>query len=256
MIFDTHAHYDDTAFDEDREALLNSLQEHGIGMVIDVGSSLATTKAAIALSEQHDFIYAAAGVHPSETMELEEQPDGFDRLREMCSYKKVKAIGEIGLDYHYPDPERQIQQKWFRRQLNLARELHLPVSLHSRDAAMDTLQILQEEKAGEIGGVMHCYSYSPEQVSDYLKMGFCFGIGGVLTFTNAKKLKGAVAEMPLSQILLETDCPYLAPVPHRGERNSSLNLPLVITAIAEIKGVSEEEVIRVTQQNAERLFSI
>ena len=166
------------------------------------------------------------------------------------------AIGEIGLDYHWEEPEPEVQKHWFLRQLDLAREVSLPIIVHSRDAAKDTLDIMKSEKAGELGGVIHCFSYSVEMAREYLNMGFYLGIGGVLTFNNAKKLKEVVEYMPMDQLVLETDCPYLSPVPNRSKRNSSLNLPYVVKAVSEIKGVSEEEVIAVTRENARRMYRL
>lgn len=252
MIFESHAHYDDEAFDEDREELLISLREHGIDQVINVGASLESCRITLDLMEKYSFIYGAMGVHPSETAELNEE--NFAWLREQCAADKVVAVGEIGLDYHWKEPEPQVQKVWFERQLMLARETGLPVIIHSRDAARDTLDMIQALHAGETGGVIHCYSYTKEMAREYLQMGYYFGIGGVITFQNSKKLKEAVEYIPLDRILLETDSPYLAPEPYRGKRNSSLNLPYVAQAIADLKGVSYEEVVEVTEENAKRLF--
>lgn len=254
MIFETHAHYDDEAFHQDREALLESLKEHGIKYVINVGASLQSTKNTIRLMEKYPFIYGALGVHPSETAELNEE--NFFWLKQQYSLEKAIAVGEIGLDYYWKEPDRQIQQKWFRRQLRLAKEVKLPVVIHSREAARDTLDIMKEEKAEEIGGEIHCFSYTKEMAREFLNMDFYFGIGGVVTFQNARKLKEAVEYIPLDKILLETDCPYLAPVPFRGKRNSSLNIPYVAEEIARIKGINSERVIEITNYNARKLFSI
>lgn len=254
MIFESHAHYDDEAFDEDREALLLSLRERGIGTVLNIGASLTGSEETVKLAEQYPFIYGAVGVHPGEIGELNEE--NFARLRTLCDHEKVVAVGETGLDYHYPEPDKALQKKWFERQLELARETELPVIIHSREAAKDTLDIMKALNAGEIGGVVHCFSYGKEMAREYLDMDFYFGIGGVVTFPNAKKLKEAVEYIPMEKILLETDSPYLAPQPHRGERNSSLNLPYVAEAIAELKGISCEEVERITQENARRLFRV
>ena len=254
MIFDTHAHYDDEAFDEDREALLLSLAENGIGAVVNIGASIQTTKNTLELMRRYPFVYGAVGVHPSETAELN---DGLmEWLRSAAEEEKVVAIGEIGLDYHYEEPEPEVQKHWFVRQLDLAREVKLPVVIHSRDAAKDTLDIIKAERAGELGGVIHCFSYSLEMAKEYLDLGFYLGIGGVLTFSNAKKLKEVVEYMPLERIVLETDCPYLSPAPNRGQRNSSLNLPYVVRAISEIKGVPAEKVIEVTEQNVRAMYRI
>ena len=254
MIFESHAHYDDEAFDEDREALLSSFAEHGIGTVINIGASMSGSEATVKLAEQYPFFYGAVGVHPSEVEELDE--DSFERLRTLCGHKKVVAVGETGLDYHYPEPAVALQKEWFARQLTLAGEVNLPVIIQSREAAKDTLDIMQALRAGEIGGVVHCFSYAKEMAREYLSMDFYFGIGGVITFKNAKKLKEAVEYIPIDKILLETDSPYLSPEPHRGERNSSLNLPYVAKEIAAIKGLSYEEVVERTEENARRLFGL
>lgn len=252
MIFESHAHYDDDVFDEDREELLTSLRDHGIDRVINVGASLDSCKITLQLMEQYPFMYGSMGVHPGETGELNEEK--FLWLREQCAVDKVVAVGEIGLDYHWKEPEVSVQKLWFERQMELAREVHLPVIIHSREAARDTLDIMQALHAGEIGGVIHCFSYTKEIAREYLQMDYYFGIGGVITFQNAKKLKEAVEYIPMDRILLETDSPYLAPEPHRGKRNSSLNLPYIAQEIAVIKGISYEDVVRITEENAERLF--
>lgn len=253
-IFDTHAHYDDEAFDEDRDALLAELPENGIARVVNVGASLASCGRTIELMNRYDYIYGAIGVHPSETAELNDE--AFEWLRQQCQLEKCVAVGEIGLDYYWDEPDRELQREWFRRQLNLARELAKPVIIHSRDAAKDTVDLMTEEHAEEIGGVIHCYSYTKETAEVFLKMGFYFGIGGVLTFKNAKKLKEAVAYIPLDRIVLETDCPYLAPEPNRGKRNSSLNIPYVVKALAEIKGVEEETVRKAAWENAHKMYRL
>lgn len=252
MIFDTHAHYDDEAFDEDRDRVLMGLKEAGVGTVLNVGASMASSESTLALTEQYPFVYGSAGVHPSETAELDEEK--FQRLCEILKDPKILAVGEIGLDYYWEEPEHEIQKKWFLRQLELARQMQLPVIIHSRDAAKDTLDMMKEARAGEIGGVIHCFSYGTEIAREYLNMGFFLGIGGVLTFKNAKKLKEVAAYAPIEQIVLETDCPYMAPTPHRGTRNTSANLPYVVNALAEIKGILPEQVIEITEQNARRLY--
>ena len=254
MIFESHAHYDDEAFDGDREELLSSFAANGIGTVVNIGASLASCRQTLKLMEQYPFIYGAMGVHPSETGELTEE--SFAWLEKQCAVDKVVAVGEIGLDYHWKEPEVSIQKKWFERQLELAGKVSLPVIIHSRDAAKDTLDILKGCKAQEIGGVVHCFSYTKEIAREYLNMDFYFGIGGVLTFQNAKKLKEAVSYIPMEKILIETDSPYLSPEPYRGRRNSSLNLPYVIRELAILKNLSEDEVISITEQNAKKLFDI
>lgn len=252
MIFETHAHYDDEKFDEDRAELLSSMQENGIGRIINVSANLESLENTRKLMEAYPFIYGAFGLHPDEVGDLNE--DVMERMRGLCRLEKAVAVGEIGLDYYWDKENHEKQQYWFRRQIVLAREEKLPMIIHSREAAADTLRVMKEEKSEEIGGVIHCFSYSAEMAEEYLKMGFYLGIGGVVTFKNAKKIKEVVQMAPMERILLETDSPYLAPVPYRGKRNSSLYLPYVVREIAEIKGISEEEVIEITEKNAVRLF--
>ncbi len=251
-IFDTHAHYDDVAFDGDREQLLNCLMENGIGNIINVGADIQSTRNTLLLTQQYPFVYGAAGVHPNETGELNDEQMNW--LRQIARKEKIIAIGEIGLDYYWKESEPEIQKYWFIRQLELAREIKLPIIVHSRDAARDTLDIIKAERAEEIGGVIHCFSYGMELAREYLQMGFYLGIGGVITFRNAKKLKEVVKYAPLDQLVLETDCPYLSPEPNRGKRNSSLNLPYVAEQIGKIKGIPADEVIAITSRNAEKLF--
>lgn len=254
MIFETHAHYDDEAFDEDRDVLLSSMRENGIEYIVNVGANLKSTTASIELARKYPFIYAAAGVHPSDTGELDEER--FLWLKEQCLFEKVVAVGEIGLDYYWDNVAREVQKFWFERQLDLAREIKKPVIIHSRDAAKDTFDIMTAKNAEEIGGVVHCYSYSPEMALDYVKMGFYIGIGGVVTFQNGKKMKEVVEAVPMERILLETDSPYLSPEPNRGKRNTSLNLPYVAQKIADIKGISYDEVVAVTAENAKKMYKI
>ena len=256
MIFETHAHYDDERFEEDREELITSMPERGVGTIINVGASIESTKTTLALSERYKFVYAAVGVHPSDISGLNEET--FAWLKEQTKREKVVAVGEIGLDYYWDkEPEIQKQQRyWFAEQMKLAREVSLPVIIHSRDAAADTMEVMKSVHAEEIPGVIHCYSYSKEMAQEFIKMGYYIGVGGVVTFKNAKKLKETVQEIPLERILLETDCPYMAPEPHRGERNDSSYIPFVIAKIAELKGITPEEVEQVTRENAERLFRI
>ena len=252
MIFDTHVHYDDRQYDEDREILIFSLAEKGIGNVVNIGADMASSERALELAHKYGFIYAAVGVHPSEVEELNDE--AMDRLKAWSVDERCVAIGEIGLDYHWPDPAPEIQKKWFVRQLDLAREVKLPVVIHSRDAAKDTMDIMHSEHAEDIGGVVHCFSYSKEIAMEYVKMGWYIGVGGVVTFKNAKKLVETVEAIPLESIVLETDCPYMAPVPHRGERNSSIFLSHVAEKIAEIKNISVAEVENVTYQNALNIY--
>lgn len=254
MIFETHAHYDDEAFDIDREELLSSLQGEGIAFVVNVSASIASSKETIELTKKYPFLYGAIGVHPSDTAELDE--DKFQWLKEATKQEKIVSIGEIGLDYYWDTPERDIQKLWFERQMELAKEVKLPAIIHSRDAAQDTLNMIKSANLKEVGGVIHCFSYGVEMAREYLNMGFYLGIGGVITFKNAKKLKEVVEYAPLEQIVLETDCPYLAPEPYRGKRNSSLYLPYVAKEIARIKNIDYDEVIEVTLKNAKNMYKI
>ena len=254
MIFDTHAHYDDDAFDEDRDALLAGMQEAGVEYIVNIGASMASSERSLALAKKFPFIYAAVGVHPDEVGELTEEK--LQQLKEWSMHEKVKAIGEIGLDYYWDKEGHDLQKHWFMRQMELAHERKLPMIVHSREAAKDTLDMVTAAKPLNLSGIIHCYSYSVEQARDYLNMGYYLGIGGVLTFKNAKKLKEVAEYAPLSQIVLETDCPYLAPVPFRGKRNDSSKLSYVAEELAAIKQVSVEEVIRTTTENGKKLYGI
>ena len=254
MIFESHAHYDDPAFDEDREELLGSMREHGIEYIINVAASLATTESTIALTEQYPFIYGAAGVHPDDTKELNEER--FAWLREQCAREKIVAVGEIGLDYYWDSTPREVQKKWFVRQLELAKETGLPVIIHSREAAQETFELIREHHAGTTGGVIHCFSYAREMAEAYVKLGYFIGVGGVVTFKNARKLKETVVEIPLTSIVLETDCPYLAPEPNRGKRNNSAYIRYVAEEIAKIKGITYEEVVAQTEENARKMYRL
>ncbi len=254
MIIDSHAHYDDEAFIEDRDFILSNLQDNGIELVVNIGASMQMSEDSVALSNCYDHVYAVVGVHPDEVAELDEAK--IEVLRNWSTNKKVVAIGEIGLDYSRENCDKELQKEWFCRQLDLARECDLPVVVHSRDASKDTLDILQGSHGVGQRGIIHCYSYSAETAKAYLKMGYYFGIGGVVTFKNAVKLKEAVALIPLDRIVLETDCPYLAPTPHRGKRNDSSYLTLVAEEIAKIKGITVEEVIEQTTKNSKRIYEI
>ena len=253
-IFDTHAHYDDEAFDADREELIGSLRENGIGAVVNVGASMASCKTTLNLVKQYPFFYGALGVHPNETAELTEAD--MDWIKEKAGEKKIVAIGEIGLDYYWDEPDRKIQKEWFVRQLALARETGLPVIIHSRDAAKDTLDMMKAEQNGLTGGVIHCFSYEVEMAREYLDMGYFLGIGGVLTFKNSRKLKEVAEYAPLSSLVLETDCPYMAPEPVRGTRCDSSLIRYVGEYIAQLRGISAEEVFRTTAENARRVYGL
>ena len=251
-IFDTHAHYDDEDFNEDRDALLMSMKEHGVGTIVNIAANTRSCRTTLELAEKYPFVYGALGIHPSDSGDLVEEDMLW--IKEHSSHEKIVAIGEIGLDYYWDNVERDVQKKWFVRQLELAKEVKLPVVIHSRDAAQDTVDIMKAEQAQEIGGVVHCYSYSRELARTFLDMGFYFGIGGVVTFNNGRKLKEVVEYLPMDRIVLETDSPYLAPVPFRGKRNDSRKLSYVVEQIANIKGISPEEVQQTTTQNAYNLY--
>lgn len=253
MIFETHAHYDDEQFDTDRDELLRSMEEGGVGTIVNVSATYESCENVVKLAEKYPFLYAAVGVHPDEVGALNEVT--FARMKELFSNPKVVAVGEIGLDYYWDNESHDLQKEWFVRQLALARELHLPVLIHSRDAAADTMEIMKAYGQG-LDGVIHCFSYSKEMAREYVKMGYYIGVGGVVTFKNAKKMKEVVEEVPLESILLETDCPYLAPEPNRGKRNSSLNLVYVAQKIAQIKGVTYEEVVAQTEENARKMYRL
>ena len=253
MIIDTHAHYDDEAFNDDRDELLQSFCENGICRVIDAAADVKSLDDVMALCEKYPFIYGTIGIHPDNIGEVDDAV--FEKISKYCDYEKTVAVGEVGLDYHWNKENKSQQIEMFGRFADLAREKKLPLVIHSRDAAEDTLNVIKDKNIGDIGAVMHCYSYSPEMAKQLLDMGLYFGIGGVATFKNARKLVEAIKYLPLASLLLETDCPYLAPVPHRGERNCSLYIPFVVRKIAEIKNVSEEDVIRQTNENARKLFT-
>lgn len=257
MIFDTHAHYDDTAFDEDREAVLSSLKKQGVGTVVNVCASPDSLKLVGALTERYPFLYGAVGIHPDYAGEMTEEL--YAQLWKQADEEKIVAIGEIGLDYHWNEAPGDVQKYWFQRQLLLALEKELPVIIHSREATQETLEIMcnaYKESGGNLRGVIHCFSGSVEIAKKYTDMGFYIGVGGVVTFKNGKKLKEVAEAVPFDRLVIETDCPYLAPVPYRGARNDSTLLRLVIEEIAALRGVSAEEVERVTEENAKRLYGI
>lgn len=256
-IFETHAHYDDASFDEDREHLFTEMLGNCgmIDVIVNIGASLKGCKDSLALAAKYDKVYAAIGVHPSDVKAL--TVSDIEWLGENAvKNPKVVAVGEIGLDYHYQSPSKDIQKKWFIEQIALAKKVKKPIIVHSRDACQDTIDIMKQENAGAVGGIVHCYSYTKETAKDFLDMGFYFGIGGVITFKNAKKLIEAVEYIPMDKLLLETDSPYLAPEPYRGKRNDSTNIPLIAEKIAQVKGISTEQVIDKTNENARKIFQL
>ena len=253
MLFDTHAHYDDDWFDEDRDALLASMPEKGVGLIVNPGITVETSRQAIAMAEKYPHVYAAVGIHPENCHDF--VPQQIDELRKLARHPKVVAIGEIGLDYYWEtNPPKEFQQEVLRAQLALARELKLPVIIHDRDAHADTLAIVKEFP--EVTGVFHCYSGSVEDARTLVKMGWMLSFNGAATFKNARKAPEVIAEVPMEQLMIETDAPYLAPVPHRGKRNDSGLVYLVAEKIAQIKGLTAEEVETVTWENGKRFFGI
>lgn len=256
MIFDTHAHYDAAQYDEDRMEVLSHLKEAGVDKVVNISNGWKDLLASLELIRRFPWMYGTVGIHPCEIRDLNEER--LERIREFCRRDKIVAVGEIGLDYYWvkETEDRQLQRDWFIRQLSLAKEENLPVVIHSRDAAQDTFDIMKRMHAGTTGGVIHCFSGSLEMAKEYVKLGYFLGIGGVVTFKNSKTLKEIAAKIPLRHIVLETDAPYLSPVPYRGRRNSSAYLCYVAKEIAELKGISRKEVEEVTYQNAMRLYRI
>ncbi|MBR5535254.1 MAG: TatD family hydrolase [Clostridia bacterium] len=254
MLFDVHAHYDDGRFDEDRDIILSSMPENNVGHIINIGYNLKSSMDSIALAEKYPFMYAAVGFHPSDAHLMTDED--FDRIKEMAKHPKVVAIGEIGLDYYYGKETEEIQREAFARQIALAKEVNLPFQVHNRDSTRDCVEILKGSDMGERRGMMHCFSESKETAKKILDLGMKISIGGVLTFKNNVKTVEVVKYVPLSDLMIETDCPYLAPVPYRGKRNSSLYIHAVAEKIAELKGMDVDEVIAVTEKNAKDFFEI
>lgn len=253
MLFDTHTHYNDPRFDEDRDAVLSSMQENNVGYILNAGCSVKSSGDSIALAEKYDFIYSSAGVHPIYTEGICAQD--YDTVKKLAAHSKVKAIGEIGLDYFRKPDNREIQKEAFDTQIDIAREVKLPFIIHCRDACKDVLDIIKAKGAGG-DALWHCFSESVETARIILNMGLTIAVGGTVTFKNNVRTVEAVRYIPLENLVIETDCPYLSPTPHRGERNSSLNIHLVAEKIAEIKGISFEEVEEITTANAKKFFNI
>ena len=252
MYFDSHAHYDDEIFDEDRVELLTGMKENRVEMIVNVAADLNSCRKGIKLANEYPFIYCSVGVHPHDVATLKN--DDINIIKELAKEKKVVAIGEIGLDYYYDTSPRDIQREWFEKQLILAKKLDLPVIIHSREASQETFDIIVKSEVKS--GVIHCFSGSHELAKEYIKRGFYIGVGGTLTFKNAKKTVKVVEEISMQNIVIETDAPYLTPVPYRGKRNNSSYLKYVVSKIAEIKGISPEKVEDITYENAKRLFRI
>src|SRR5438105_106045 len=254
MLIDSHCHIDDARFDVDRDAIIARARAAGVEHFVTIGCDLETSRAAVSLAQQHPFIAATVGVHPHEVKRVE--ITWYDELRSLARSKGVVAYGEIGLDYHYDHSPREVQRQRFREQVQLARELGLPIVIHTREAQEDTITILKEEKASELGGVFHCFSGDAWLAKDALDLGFYLSFSGVITFQNATMLRDIVKTVPLDRILVETDSPYLTPAPHRGKRNEPAYVRFVADKIAEVKGEGIEEVEQVTFENTRRIFHI
>ncbi len=253
-IFETHAHYDDAKF-PDRDQVLKACHEAGIQYIVNCASDIASCKTTLQMIETYPWVYGAIGVHPHSASEMDE--DNLDRLYNyLTSSDKVVAVGEIGLDYHYDFSPRDVQQDWFIEQIELAKELELPIIVHTREALEDTYNILNDYSYGLTGGIIHSYNGSLEMAERFVELGFHIGIGGMVTFPKVRKVIETVKALPLDRLVVETDSPYLAPVPKRGERNDSRNLPYIVEKIAEIRGISAEEVAQATMDNACRLFGV
>ncbi len=254
MIFDTHAHYDDERFDEDRDSLLKQLHQEGISYILNASASPESLEATMELAEKYPFVYAALGIHPHDAEKMNE--DIMNKIRTLSKNDKVVAIGEIGLDYYYDNSPRDIQRYWFERQIELAKELRLPIIIHDRDAHEDTVNILKKTDVKQVGGIFHCFSGSAQMAMEMLKLNLYIAVGGAVTFKNARKTVEVVKAVPLEKLLVETDCPYLSPEPHRGKRNNSGYLVHIIRKIAEIKEISESEVAGITLMNAKKVFGL
>ncbi len=254
MFIDSHAHLDDERFDEDRKALIEGLKENNIDLVVNIGADMKSSRASVLLSKEYDNIYAVVGVHPHDAQDVPE--DYIEELKVLSKEEKVVAIGEIGLDFYYDNSPRDIQRKVFLEQLELARELDLPVVIHTRDAAGETFEILKDAAAKGSRGILHCYSGSPEMALDYIKLGFYISLGGPVTFMKARVPKDVAKVVPLDKLLIETDCPYLTPEPYRGKRNEPKYVAYTAHAIAEIKGINVEELAEATSKNAKEIFGI
>lgn len=254
MLFDSHCHVDDDRYDGDRTELIEALPQKGIDLIMEIGADMGSSRRAAVLAKRYPFIYAAVGVHPHDTRNMTE--NDIEELALLASEPKVKAIGEIGLDYHYPDTHKPSQHKWFARQMELTMDLGMPFIIHDRDSHADCLDILRKFDVSRVGGVMHCFSGSVEMAKEVIKMGMVISLGGPVTFKNARHSVEVAKEIPLDRILIETDSPYLAPEPLRGKRNSPEYVRFVAEKIAEIKGETFETVAEVTKQNAMKLFKI
>ncbi|MGJ7913646.1 TatD family hydrolase [Neobacillus sp. LXY-1] len=254
MLFDTHAHLNADQYNDDLQEVIDRALSEGVTHMVVVGFDRPTIQRAMELTEAYDFIYACVGWHPVDAIDMTDNDLAW--IEELASHPKVVAIGEMGLDYYWDKSPKEVQQEVFRKQIRLAKRVKLPIVIHNREATADIVEILKEEGAEEVGGIMHCFSGSPETAKECIKMNFSISLGGPVTFKNAKKPKEVAAEVPLEKLLIETDCPYLAPHPYRGKRNEPAYVKLVAEQIAEIKGLTMEEVAKVTTQNAKKIFGI
>ncbi len=252
MFFDTHTHLDDKKFDADRDELIASLKSQGLSLLVNIGADIKSSKKSIELSGKYDFIYASVGVHPSDTGKLTDSD--IVTLEQLAAHKKVVAIGEIGLDYYWDEPDREIQKHWFKKQLELAKKLNMPYIIHDRDAHADTLEIIKE--SGYTNGVMHCFSGSVEMAKEVVKMGMYVSLSGTVTFKNAKNIKAVAEIVPLERLLIETDSPYLTPEPYRGQRNNSGYVKYIAKEIAKIRKMTVEEIAKITLENGKRFYNI
>ncbi len=254
MLFDSHAHYNDSKFEDDRFEILDMMQENNVGYIMNISDSMRSVKKVLEIAEKYSFVYASVGVHPEETANLTQSD--IETLAEYAKHPKVKAIGEIGLDYYYDDVEKSVQKKWFAEQIELAKRVNLPVVIHDRDAHGDCMDILRAHNVSSVGGIFHCYSGSVEMAKEILDWGMYIAFGGTVTFKNAKKVQEVAKHVPIDRIVIETDCPYLAPEPNRGKRNSSLYIHYVAERLAQIKGISVKEVENITFKNAKKCYKI
>lgn len=255
MLFDTHTHYDDERFAEDRYEVIEKAHKSGVSYIINASANIKSCEESLALAHKFSYVYAAVGIHPHEVGNIDDNT--LNKIAQFAKEEdKVVAIGEIGLDYYYDFAPRETQKHWFAQQINLARELNLPIIVHDRDAHQDSMDIIKQQKANEVSGVFHCYSGSVEMAKELLKYNFYISVGGTLTFKNAKKLVEVVRWIPMDRLLIETDCPYLTPEPHRGKRNDSSYIRFVAEKVAQIKEVSFERVADATSKNAKELFKI
>ena len=255
-IFDSHAHYDDPRFDDDRDTLLSSMASNGVRTIMNVGNTTSANVAGIELAKKYPFVYCSIGIHPDQSAEIAAQNsrDYLDVIAQQLSYEKAMALGEIGLDYYYDDDApRDIQKKIFEEQLALAKDLDVPVIIHNRDAHQDTLELLKKYRPK---GIMHCFSSSAEVAKEVLRLGMYIGFTGVITFKNARRAVEAAAEIPLDRLLVETDCPYMAPEPYRGKRCDSTMLPRMVEKLAQIKGIDPQQLADQTFQNACAVYNI